>query len=156
MRWMTRSMYASSSFVPATTSSTVAIAVMTSAATIPDPNPPNFYRALRERVDDTEYGGVENEEQEKQCRDCVRKPNRRDEWRENRIEGADQERCQQRHPEVPDVEPREDSGCEKDACSADEERQEQPCGRSGGLTSVRRGRLPYVEAPSSGGDIGGP
>ena len=40
MRWMTRIMYASSSFVPATTSSTVAIAEMTSAARIPQPAPP--------------------------------------------------------------------------------------------------------------------
>ncbi len=115
-----------------------------------DPRPESAYfdRALRERVDDTEHDGVEKKEQEKRRRDRVREPNRRHEWGESRIEGTDQQRCQQRIPEVPDVEPREDSGCEKDACSADEERQEQPRGAQRrphigpeGPVAVRRGTV---------------
>ena len=148
IRWITRIVYASSSFVPATTSSTVVIAEMTSAATSRRPESAYLDRALRQRVGAKEHDGVEHEEQEKRRRNGVRQTQRSDDRCEHRVERGDDERGQQRLPEVPDVEAGQDRSREEDARGADEERQEQsrraqrrPHIGPEGLVTVRRGTV---------------
>ena len=116
-----------------------------------------FDRALRERVDDTEYDGVEQEEQEKRRRNGVRKTQRSDDSvRETAFSAAISSAASNASQKSPTSKPGRIPAPRKTLAALTKSARSNLAGRSGGLTSVRRGRLPYVEAPSSGGDMGGP
>ena len=143
MRWMTRIVYASSSFDPATTSSAVATAEITRAATSAETEPVDGHRALGDRVREEQERGVEDEHHEEGRRDGVRELYRPYERREDRVQDRDEERDEKSAAQNP---PTSNPGRIKAATNTltalTSSATKSRVGRRCGLTSPRRGVAP--------------
>ena len=88
----------------------VAIAEMTSAARMPTPNLPTSTAPSVNASTTRNLTALTRRSRRNDIADSIRKSSRSDDRCQNSVERSDQERCQQRFPEVPDVESGEDRG----------------------------------------------
>ena len=125
---MTRSVYSSSSFVPATIASAVVTAEAISAVTSAHQKRVDLDRALGQRVGGREHERVRDQNEQERRRDRERQPERRQERRHDRVQHSDHERCEERRPEAADVETREDRGRDVDRDGTDDPADQEPAG----------------------------
>ena len=156
IRWITRIMYASSSFVPATTSSTVAIAEMTSAARIPDPNLPTSTAPSVNASTTRSTTALSRRSRRNDVATVYGRRSAATIGARTALSAAIRSAASSASQKSPTSKPGRIAAARKTLAALTKSARSNLAGRSGGLTSVRRGRLPYVEAPSSGSDMGGP